>query len=699
MPSRLGDYIVVKKKYGLVEVPRGDMTDKEWEARKTEAENNGSIVEERANGKTMKVTTGKPVMADVTTGDVQMDPENYTDPRFGPGKPGGAVPAKVTPVNLDLARAEDEAGLPRGTIRPATVAEKGSEVASAVKPAKVEPSDGNPDVRPAQVDRSATAELSPEEWARQKSMVGADAVPAGMSMGQYEAGVYGEPASRPPVSDWDVTKSVLTDNPITNALSSVGRGIGGALNAAGEALFPTPPKTRYADPLDAPPTAQPTAVAPMPGTPPAQPPVAPPGAPGTPGAPTPGSTKTGVSVATKGGGGGGNSDLERMAKEIADTTQRGLEMQADAEARGFQAKADIRAQAIHDDLMRQADYERTQRDMQERVNTQMSKYQEAVDAFKQMANEKIDPNRYWSHKSTGQKVAATIAGAMFGFTGQGMQWLQRLDGLVEQDIRAQSADLANKREALGAAMTGQQNLVNMARQAGMDGLAAINTARSMAWANVEEQLKLVADNTSSELVKANAFQGIAVARQKQAEFTLRVRSETQENAARWAAINIQRQAAAAKANTPGKQREVSPTLIKQYTTTLNMIESLKKMRELAKSSGLGERMVRGAKEVLTDEENAKKKQYEALQFQIARDRAGSSLQKPEQEALLPLLAARSGYYDPVPAIDQAIDMATKHLNNEVMGAQSGTLGDLTPVVEKLKSLEAENAGNSVGFTE
>lgn len=61
-----------------------------------------------------------------------------------------------------------------------------------------------------------------------------------------------------------------------------------------------------------------------------------------------------------------------------------------------------------------------------------------------------DPNRYWNNKDAGQKAAAVIAGALFGFTGQGMQWLQRLDGLVEADNRLQVQDRAAKVQGLQA---------------------------------------------------------------------------------------------------------------------------------------------------------------------------------------------------------------------------------------------------------
>lgn len=67
---------------------------------------------------------------------------------------------------------------------------------------------------------------------------------------------------------------------------------------------------------------------------------------------------------------------------------------------------------------------------------------------REAAQNPIDPNRFWNNKSDGQKAAAVIAGALFGFTGQGMQWLQRLDGLVENDNKLQAQDRASRVQGL-----------------------------------------------------------------------------------------------------------------------------------------------------------------------------------------------------------------------------------------------------------
>lgn len=73
-----------------------------------------------------------------------------------------------------------------------------------------------------------------------------------------------------------------------------------------------------------------------------------------------------------------------------------------------------------------------------------------MEEARRAAAEPTDPNRFWNNKSEGQKAAAVIAGALFGFTGQGMQWLQRLDSLVEGDMRAQMADRTSKVQGLQA---------------------------------------------------------------------------------------------------------------------------------------------------------------------------------------------------------------------------------------------------------
>lgn len=105
--------------------------------------------------------------------------------------------------------------------------------------------------------------------------------------------------------------------------------------------------------------------------------------------------------------------------------------------------------------------------------------QAALDAAQKAAQTPTDPNRYWNNKEFGQKAAAVIAGALYGFTGQGMQWLQRIDGLIENDQRLQVADRAAKVQGLESQARGFGEAADFAMKAGASEAEAHIIARQM----------------------------------------------------------------------------------------------------------------------------------------------------------------------------------------------------------------------------
>lgn len=129
--------------------------------------------------------------------------------------------------------------------------------------------------------------------------------------------------------------------------------------------------------------------------------------------------------------------------------------------------------------------------------------QQTLQLAREAAATPTDPNRYWNNKDAGQKAAAVIAGALFGFTGQGMSWLQRLDGLVEQDMRAQQADRASKvgalnAEASGLGEAGAEALRNgateaeaymIARQAKLEGLNSYLQQMTSETQNMDQKMR------------------------------------------------------------------------------------------------------------------------------------------------------------------------------------------------------------------
>ena len=164
-----------------------------------------------------------------------------------------------------------------------------------------------------------------------------------------------------------------------------------------------------------------------------------------------------------------------------------------------------------------ADMQKSEVDRQNALEDVQTKYTQGLEALKQqtieLSKQEIDPNRFWNNKSDGQKAAAVIAGALFGFTGQGMQWLQRLDGLVAQDMQAQAQDLQRKRGLLSDATGLQNNLIAQAEAKGLRGAAAYKAATIAQKENLASNIEMNAMKYSDPLIQNKAMQAALAIRQ------------------------------------------------------------------------------------------------------------------------------------------------------------------------------------------
>lgn len=105
-------------------------------------------------------------------------------------------------------------------------------------------------------------------------------------------------------------------------------------------------------------------------------------------------------------------------------------------------------------------------------NRLMGQYQQKMTEVERVSAQGVDPGRFWANKNAGQKAAAVIAGALFGFTGKGMEWIKHLDSLVLEDVRMQESDLARKisgleKGSMGVQMQAQGALASGTRRAEM----------------------------------------------------------------------------------------------------------------------------------------------------------------------------------------------------------------------------------------
>lgn len=211
------------------------------------------------------------------------------------------------------------------------------------------------------------------------------------------------------------------------------------------------------------------------------PPAPPPAAPG--GAAMPG----GASLSFPALPGYPSAGLERGVRSMVQTGREGAQLQAEAQA---QQAADLTKvyqehQAGLDDIKGRWQAEHT---------GVMGEYASAVNDVR---NSRVDPSRFWSTRTGGQKVSAVIGmilgGIGSGLTGQPNAALAVIDRAIDRDIEAQKAEMGQK-----------NNLVSMLYQKLGTVDAAANMARMYLSADVAAKVGLAGARAGTTQARATA---------------------------------------------------------------------------------------------------------------------------------------------------------------------------------------------------
>jgi hypothetical protein len=128
---------------------------------------------------------------------------------------------------------------------------------------------------------------------------------------------------------------------------------------------------------------------------------------------------------------GQNVDLLSEFNKNLQGEQEAIRQGAVDTAQGFQAQNDILKKHL---AQEEQSFQTYQQD-------QAQNTAQANELFKRVANNQIDPNRYWENKSTGGKIAAAIGlilgGASSGLTGRSNPALDIIQNSIREDIAAQ----------------------------------------------------------------------------------------------------------------------------------------------------------------------------------------------------------------------------------------------------------------------
>lgn len=215
----------------------------------------------------------------------------------------------------------------------------------------------------------------------------------------------------------------------------------------------------------------------------------------------------GPTAASGGYGGGGINPLTGLAASYkqAQLNQFGtLDEKRDLVERRGELQGERIDATAH---LQELDAARKQRDAEVMAEHQ-AQVQQKHDAFlarnqelaDQIGEQKIDPSRLFASKGIGEKIALTIAGALSGAAGQGPQFMQRMDGMIDTDVKAQMANVDNLKAKLGA----RQTLFGQMMAESGDRRVAETQTKQLMWEAAKQQMAANAERLGIPEVMNNS---------------------------------------------------------------------------------------------------------------------------------------------------------------------------------------------------
>lgn len=219
----------------------------------------------------------------------------------------------------------------------------------------------------------------------------------------------------------------------------------------------------------------------------------------------------------------------------------------------------LRERASQQEQMLQEQQQKEAR-RQEQIKEQELKAQQALDEF---ASAKVDPDRFWKNKGTGDKIIAGIAIAL-GAISQGItksnsnQALDIINSQIDRDLEAQKIEILSKKEAA----SGQTGILAQMRARFDDERVAENMARVIGLDQAKLKLEEIASKSRSAEVSANRDLLLAQIEEERQKRLLEVQKAINESPQ---AQGIKRNMVVSGVQNPatGKNEKASPEILSE----------------------------------------------------------------------------------------------------------------------------------------
>lgn len=367
-----------------------------------------------------------------------------------------------------------------------------------------------------------------------------------------------------------------------------------------------------------------------------------------------------VSIRTPGGDPGMPAYDGPSSKEImALGEQRG-----EAEAKKARVAAFAEGQkaiALREVRQAQLDMQETQNniaaDALEREAVEQSRLKEFENHFAELKAQQskldptIDPNRYWKNKDAGQVALGAIAGALFGFAGKGMDYLNTIQNEVRMDIDAQKATYENASSKIRQQMADAGDEYARAKNRGLSDREARAAASAAKLSGMKSYIEATMTNTASVEAQGKAMEALAgidslnVAALQDAgkaatEAATRKGADwANKQSARAAMINAN--ANVARLSASGGKDKLPGGVQTKIASAKKALDTLDEMKKMS-SGGFWDKAIRTTASALpltglTEDGRALKadnKSYEGFKETLGRLLADSALQEKEAQRIL-----------------------------------------------------------------
>lgn len=200
-------------------------------------------------------------------------------------------------------------------------------------------------------------------------------------------------------------------------------------------------------------------------------------------------------------------------------------------------------------FLKQRDLELAQRDAQ--MSELQGNYSRARDAQMKHLTDlqtkletdvgKVDPNRLWGSKTTGQKLMAAFGVFLGGVGGGPNQALGLVQKAINDDIAAQQQNIENRRSGLKASIEGQTNVLALMRQNFGDDTQALAATRVMYLDRASKQLETLASKFQAPELQAKAADMLGKLQASRAEQLSVFAQRADERARGWATLSLKQQ--------------------------------------------------------------------------------------------------------------------------------------------------------------